>query len=125
MNAATKKRTLGQFFTKNKFWLKDHILEFIKSTGATIAFDPFAGDGDLLRAAKEIGFKKVKGLDIDRTLNWKYNDSLLSVPKINNSIIITNPPYLSNYSAKRKGVLDDVKQYFDICKYDDLYQLAI
>lgn len=125
MNAATKKRELGQFFTKNDFWLKSHILEFIKSTGATIAFDPFAGGGDLLGMAKEIGFKKTKGFDIDSSLNWKQNDSLLSIPKINNSITITNPPYLTNYSAKRKGIYGSVKKYFDACNYDDIYQLAI
>ncbi|OGF64278.1 hypothetical protein A2661_00860 [Candidatus Giovannonibacteria bacterium RIFCSPHIGHO2_01_FULL_45_24] len=125
MNLALKKRTLGQFFTKNPFWLKKHILEFIKSTKANIAFDPFAGDGDLLNLAKQIGFKKMTGLDIDRSLNWKINDSLLNIPKVKNSVLITNPPYLTNYSAKRKGIYDSVKKYFDICKYDDLYQLAV
>jgi len=104
MNAIIKKQTLGQFFTKNNFWLKNHILKFIKSTNAEIAFDPFAGSGDLLKAAKQIGFKKTKGFDIDKSLNWKINDSLLSIPKIKNSIIITNPPYLTNYSAKRKNI---------------------
>jgi hypothetical protein len=125
MNAITKKRSLGQFFTKNNFWLKDHILEFIKSTDTEIAFDPFAGDGDLLNVAQKIGFKKIKGLDIDKNLNWEINDSLLSIPKIGNSITITNPPYLTNYSAKRKGIYENVKQYFDACSYDDIYQLAI
>jgi len=125
MNALAKKRTLGQFFTRNDFWLKDHILQFIKSANASVAFDPFAGNGDLLKVAKEIGFKKIKGLDIDDSLNWKNNDSLLSIPKIKNSIIITNPPYLTNYSAKRKKIYKNVKKYFDICDYDDLYKLAI
>lgn len=125
MNAIIKKQTLGQFFTRNDFWLKDHILDFIKSTKATIAFDPFAGSGDLLKVAEEIGFKKIKGFDIDKTLNWKINDSLLSIPKIKSSITITNPPYLANYSAKRKNIYDSVKKYFKICKYDDIYQLAI
>ena len=125
MNAVIKKRSLGQFFTKNEFWLKDHILKFIKSTGAKIAFDPFAGAGDLLSIAEKIGFKKIKGLDIDKSLNWKQNDSLINIPKINNSITITNPPYLTNYSAKRKGIYENVKKYFDVCKYDDIYQLAI
>jgi hypothetical protein len=125
MNAVLKKRQLGQFFTKNDFWLKDHILKFIKSTGATIAFDPFAGDGDLLMAVKKIGFKKIKGFDIDKKLNWEQNDSLQDIPKINDAIIITNPPYLTNYSAKRKGIYDNVKKYFDACNYDDIYQLAI
>jgi len=125
MNAISKKRSLGQFFTKNDFWLKDHVLEFIKSTDAKIAFDPFAGGGDLLNMTKKIGFKKTKGFDIDKSLNWEQNDSLLNIPKIENSITITNPPYLSNYSAKRKGIYENVKKYFDICNYDDIYQLAI
>ena len=125
MNTNIKKRSLGQFFTKNDFWLKDHILEFIKSTGVKIAFDPFAGKGDLLNVAQKIGFKKVKGLDIDKGLDWEQNDSLLNIPKIDNSIIITNPPYLTNYSAKRKGIYENVKKYFDVCGYDDIYQLAI
>jgi len=125
MNAVMKKRVLGQFFTKNGFWLKPHILEFIKSTGATIAFDPYAGGGDMLEVAEFIGFKKTVGFDIDPTLPWKINDSLLSVPKIENSIIITNPPYLTNYSAKRKRVYEKVEKYFNSCGYDDIYQLAI
>lgn len=125
MNTIIKKRTLGQFFTKNDFWLKVHILEFIKLTKATIAFDPFVGDGDLLRVAQEIGFNKIKGLDIDKTLKWNYNDSLLHIPKIENSIIITNPPYLTNYSAKRKGIYENIKKYFESCNYDDIYQLAV
>ena len=125
MNAIIKKQTLGQFFTKNDFWIKNHVFEFIKSTKATIAIDPFAGNGDLLKAAKGMGFKKTTGFDIDKSLNWEINDSLLSVPKIKNSITITNPPYLTNYSAKRKKIYDSVKKYFEICKYDDIYQLAI
>lgn len=125
MNSIIKKRSLGQFFTINDFWLKDHILSFIKSTGTEIAFDPFAGGGDLLNVAQKIGFKKIKGLDIDKSLNWEQNDSLLNIPKIDNSIILTNPPYLTNYSAKRKGIYENVKKYFTICEYDDIYQLAI
>lgn len=125
MNASVKKRSLGQFFTKNHFWLKKHILNFIKSTNAKIAFDPFAGGGDLLKVAKEIGFSEIKGFDIDKSLNWSVNDSLLNIPKINNSVIITNPPYLTNYSAKRNGIYESVKQYFDSCNYNNVYQLAI
>lgn len=120
-----KKRSLGQFFTKNHFWLKEHIVDFIKSVNAQIAFDPFAGGGDLLNIAQEIWFKEIRGLDIDTKLPWKINDSLKSVPRIENSIIITNPPYLTNYSAKRKGIYENVAIYFERCSYDDLYQLAI
>ncbi len=125
MNTIVKKQSLGQFFTRNDFWLKNHVLDFIKNTNTTIAFDPFAGGGDLIRVAKTIGFKKTIGFDIDSSLDWQINDSLLSVPKIDNSIIITNPPYLTNYSAKRKGIYENVRRYFDDCDYDDVYQLAI
>jgi hypothetical protein len=59
MNSTIKKTTLGQFFTKNHFWLTDHVLDFIKQTETKIAVDPFAGGGDLLKIAQEIGFKKV------------------------------------------------------------------
>jgi len=119
------KRSLGQFFTKRSLWLKDHILDFIISSKAKTAFDPFAGGGDLLATMQEIGFLEIIGFDIDDSLSWQKNDSLINIPKIKNSIIITNPPYLTNYSAKRMGIYGDVKKYFDICKYDDLYQLAV
>ncbi len=42
MHSLNKKTSLGQFFTKRDFWMKGHIIEFIKSTNTTIAFDPFA-----------------------------------------------------------------------------------
>lgn len=122
---ANKKKSLGQFFTKNHFWLKKHILEFIKSTNTDIICDPFAGAGDLLNTAKDIGFKKVVGYDIDKTLNWQENDSLISIPKIANSIIITNPPYLTNYSAKRQKIYKNIAKYLDCCAFNDLYQLAL
>ena len=125
MNIDTKKKSLGQFFTKNHFWLKDHILEFIQKTKSEIAFDPFAGGGDLLKIANQIGFSRTLGFDIDRSLGWEINDSLKNIAPIENAIIITNPPYLTNYSAKRKGIYETVSQYFESCNYDDLYQLAI
>jgi hypothetical protein len=125
MNKHLKKRSLGQFFTKNHFWLKEHVLDFIKKTKSEIAFDPFAGGGDLLKVANEIGFSKTLGYDIDKSLNWEINDGLKSIDRIEKSIIITNPPYLTNYSAKRKGIYENVSQYFESCNYDDLYQLAI
>ena len=82
MTKTTKKKKLGQFFTKNDFWLKDHIKEFITNSKTKIAFDPFAGNGDLLQSAKNLGYKEVHGLDIDDSLGWKINDSLKSMPKI-------------------------------------------
>ena len=125
IKSSNKKVSLGQFFTKRDSWLKPHIVDFIKSTDATVAVDPFAGAGDLLEAAKSMGYAKVMGFDVDESLAWSHNDSLESVPLIKGGIIITNPPYLTNYSAKRKGVYASVAKYFKNTPYEDLYQLAI
>ena len=120
----SKKIKLGQFFTKATLWLKPQVKEFIKQSGCTIAYDPFAGGGDLLRAAADIlGFNNTKGLDIDDTLNWGINDSLLNIPSIDNAIIITNPPYIAKQSASRKKI--DLSKYFSTSIYDDVYLIAL
>ncbi|MDP2173533.1 MAG: hypothetical protein Q8J62_07135, partial [Candidatus Cloacimonadaceae bacterium] len=86
----------------------------------------FAGNGDLLQQVLGIGnVSKIKGLDIDRTLPWEYNDSLINIPPVADAIIVTNPPYLTNYSAKRMNLQQTVKQYFKNSKYDDVYQIAL
>jgi len=117
------KKDLGQFFTIKKFWLKDHIKRFIYSFNATTVVDPFAGNGDLLNVAKELGFNNLIGFDIDSKLGWELNDSLISIPKINGAIVITNPPYLAKNSAKRNNSFS--YKYFENNNYEDLYQLAI
>ncbi len=119
-----KKIRLGQFFTKESIWLKQHIKEFIKNSKCEVAYDPFAGGGDLLNVVKEqLKFESIVGLDIDSSLNWKQNDSLLNIPHIENSIIITNPPYIAKQSASRKKI--DLKKYFSVSKYDDVYLIAL
>lgn len=126
MSDDEKKIILGQFFTKEVSWLKPQVLDFINSTKCSIAYDPFAGKGHLLETAKNIGFKNLVGLDIDANLGWNVNDSLINIPHISDqAIIITNPPYLTNYSASRKQIMDKVKKYFDNTYYDDLYLLAL
>lgn len=121
-----KKRVLGQFFTKDELWLKPQVFDFIHNSNAFIAYDPFAGAGDLLRVAKDkCGFKKIVGLDIDEKLDWKYNDSLIKIPHIENAIILTNPPYISNYSAARKGMAKELTKYFSSSIYSDVYLIAL
>lgn len=121
MNTEDKKK-LGQYFTKKDLWLKPQIIEFIKNSKCTIAYDPYAGNGDLLKVSPEYGIEKIKGLDIDKNLQWELNDSLKKIPHIDNAIIITNPPYLTKYSASRKKLNIDYN-YFK--EHTDLYQLAI
>lgn len=119
------KRRLGQYFTRQRTWLQPQVIDFIKSKKAAIAYDPFAGSGDLLSAADALGIPATLGLDIDTSLGWKWNDSLVHIPAVDHSIIITNPPYLTNYSAKRKRIFDHVEKYFAVTTYDDLYQVAL
>lgn len=119
-----KKVRLGQFFTKACVWLQPQVKSFILSTGQAVAYDPFAGGGDLLQAAKnDLNFKQVVGFDIDEALPWQYNDSLVEIPHIDNAVIITNPPYLAKQSCSRKKL--DCSKYFKNTPYDDLYLLAL
>lgn len=119
-----KKIKLGQFFTKATLWLKPQVEDFIKNSKCNVAYDPFAGGGDLLKAANDIlNFKEIKGLDIDASLEWETNDSLMNIPHIDNAIIITNPPYIAKQSASRKKI--DLSQYFSLSSYDDVYLIAL
>lgn len=124
-----KKKELGQFFTKENVWLKEHILDFIKKHiqefNKITCFDPFAWQWDLLNIGIKIWFTDYYWFDIDENLSWDINNSLISIPYIENSFIITNPPYLAKNVAKRKNLLnkEDFKLYYN--KYDDLYKLAL
>lgn len=84
--------------------VKKHIEQLIYDSGCNVIYDPFAGTGELLKAVISLNTAKyvMVGLDIDEQFGWKYNDSLQSIPYIENAIIITNPPYLAKQSAARK-----------------------
>lgn len=119
------KKILGQFYTKKNRWLREHIKSFILEKECDIAYDPFAGNGDLLKLAKSFGIKKTVGLDIDASRGYKVNDSLINIPHIDNALVITNPPYLTNYSAKRKNIYQNVEKYFIHSKYNNIYLIAL
>ena len=120
------KRVLGQYFTIEDKWLKPHIVDFILKSECDIVYDPFAGNGDIIQTiTKRLRLKKCISLDIDKNLPHKINDSLINIPPKENAIIITNPPYLTNYSAKRRNIFQNVEKYFKITDYHDLYLLAL
>lgn len=120
------KKILGQYFTTRYTWLMPQVEEFIVQSGCTAAYDPFAGKGDLLQAVVGLGMiSELYGLDIDPCLNWKLNDSLLGIPHIDNAIIVTNPPYLAKFSAKRKNIADTLLKYYHSSGFVDIYQLAL
>ena len=117
------KKEYGQFFTKKDLWLKPQVVDFIKKSGATVCVDPYAGQGDLLGAMTDLGYTDLIGYDIDPSMRWHINDSLVGIPYHENAIIITNPPYLGKSSAARMGM--GTVKYFKDNDYVDLYQLAL
>lgn len=126
------KVSLGSFYTTQSGWLTEEVIEFLeKAVGASngLLLDPFAGDGHLLEAIaqnKDLKNKVVKasGFDIQGS-TWPRNDSLLEIPNRDRAVIITNPPYLANHSAKRKGVSSLVAKYFERSKQKNLYMIAL
>ncbi len=127
-----QKIELGQFFTKANIWLKPQVINFISdvknSHCLNTIFDPFVGDGDLLNAVNEkVFFDNKIGFDIDKNLiqklHWKYNNSLINIPHFDNTILVTNPPYIAKQSATRKGL--NLQQYFQNSIYDDVYLIAL
>lgn len=121
------KKALGQFFTEGACWLCPQVVQFIRASKCTVAYDPFAGKGFLFGPVTNAvpSITRCVGLYIDEKLGWPKNDSLVSIPHEDDAIIVTNPPYISNYSAKRKRIGDGLKKYFDMTKYDDVYLLAL
>ena len=84
------KRDLGQFFTARRTWLTEPVRRFLAEANCRTAFDPFAGGGDLLKAAESLSFR-TEGADIDSRLGWPIADSLKSIPATD-ALILTNPP---------------------------------
>jgi len=119
-----KKFDLGQFNTKKETWLKPHIAEFILKSECSHCLDPFAGAGDLLDTVHKLGNFSVEGLDIDPTLGWQINDGLDEVPYRKDTIVVTNPPYLSKNSAARHDS-DSYRYFLSNSSYTDLYQIAL
>lgn len=137
----------GSFFTTDAAWLNAPVRAFLSralasenpahsasTKTAPIILDPFAGDGHLLDLVSAEFGASVAGFDISGD-KWPKNDSLISIPVPGSSaenpkpIIVTNPPYLANHSAKRKGVDSLVASYFAADstghRQDNLYKIAL
>ena len=126
------KVSLGSFYTTKSGWLTPEVRDFLeKALGQSKGYllDPFAGDGHLLNVVKEDPtlqrrIAKANGFDIQGT-TWPINDSLVSIPNPKRAVILTNPPYLANHSAKRKGVSSLVEKYFERSTQKNLYMIAL
>jgi hypothetical protein len=126
------KVSLGSFYTTKSGWLTDQVRHFLENALAESKghmLDPFAGDGHLLEAIKSdpvLGklVSQATGFDIQGDL-FPFNDSLVAIPNPERALIVTNPPYLANHSAKRKGVDQLVAKYFDGSSQKNLYRIAL
>ena len=115
----------GAFNTKGDSWHNTVVQSFLQRIQLNSAIDPFAGQGDLLNLCKSEYGMSVSGLDIQEDLGWPVNDSLKLIPKSEDSVCVTNPPYLANYSAKRKSMWNMVGEYFEETGRSDLYEIAL
>ena len=118
----------GAFNTKGSSWLNSVIREFITREYCVRnneAVDPYAGQGDMLKLCESEFGMETSGYDIQDGLGWEVNDSLESIPRSVGAICITNPPYLANYSAKRKSMWPMVGQYYEDSGRSDLYEIAL
>ena len=126
------KVSLGSFYTTKSGWLTDQVRQFLEKALAEsngYLLDPFAGDGHLLEAIKSDSVlgsqvKHATGFDIQGDL-FPVNDSLIAIPNPQRAVIVTNPPYLANHSAKRKGVDQLVAKYFAGSTQKNLYRIAL
>ena len=110
------KQKLGQFYTTNYDYILQnlYIPENIKKI-----IEPFAGNGDLLNFIKNKDNYKIECYDIEPKKDYIIKkNTILDPPDINNSFILTNPPYL----ARNKS---NDKELFDKYKTNDLYKCFI
>ena len=116
----------GSFYTTDSSWLNGPVKQFLSEAllYSSAVLDPFAGDGHLLDLMRQEFGVATFGLDIAGS-KWARNDSLVNIPNQSRNLIVTNPPYLANHSAKRKGVSSLVATYFDGSDYDNLYKIAL
>ena len=126
------KVSLGSFYTTKSGWLTDQVRQFLEkalSESKGNLLDPFAGDGHLIEAIKSDSVlgglvTQATGFDIQGD-TFPFNDSLVAIPNPERAVIVTNPPYLANHSAKRKGVDQLVAKYFDGSSQKNLYRIAL
>ncbi len=116
----------GAFYTEGPTWLTPQVLTFIRAARVKHILDPFAGDGHLLDAVAAHGTWTLAGCDIEPRGRWPRRDSLRAIPPQPGTLILTNPPYLAKYSARRKRVLHRVAHHFAASpQHDDLYRIAL
>ena len=116
------KRKNGQYFTQYNPFDNQAFQEWSNECHLThnIILEPFAGSNNLIKMLQEICFcNSFISYDIEpQNENVLFKDTLHDFPTGYN-VCITNPPYLAQNSAKRRGL------FYPKTSYDDLYKFAI
>ncbi len=114
------KRKLGQFYTdynpfKNKVF-KEWFARALKNSNNKV-LEPFAGSNNLIEMLKEDFEFEYTSYDIEPTSkDVKKRDTLKNYPQ-GFDLAVTNPPYLSKVSAKRRGIDYPESDFSDLYKH--------
>ena len=116
------KRTNGQYFTRYNPFNNKAFEDWSEACNLkdNIILEPFAGSNNLIKILKEMKLcNNFASYDIEpQNEAVFFRDTLQDFPE-NYNICITNPPYLAQNSAKRRGL------FYPNTNYDDLYKFAI
>ena len=112
------KKTHGVYYTTGNPFVLEPFSSWAKKIGLTKLeiLEPFAGANNIIKMLKETGCKSFKSFDINpQSPDVKKKDTLKNFPQ-GFKVCITNPPWLTSYSAKRHGV------DFPNIKHDNIYK---
>ncbi len=116
------KRKNGQYFTENNPFQNNAFANWSEECNFknNTILEPFAGSNNLIKMLQEMNLcKSFVSYDIEpKSEDVTLKDTLKNFPK-GYSICITNPPYLAQNSAKRRGL------FYPQTNYDDLYKFAL
>lgn len=121
-NFGNNKRINGQYFTQYNPFKNNGFLNWANECNLKNNFilEPFAGNNNLIKMLQKMRLcDNFISYDIEpQNENVLFKDTLQDFPT-NYNICITNPPYLAQNSAKRRGL------FYPETSYDDLYKFAI
>ena len=116
------KRTQGQYFTQYNPFENDGFLEWADKCNLKnqTILEPFAGANNLICMLQGMELcNDFVSFDIEPKSNYvKQKNTLTDFPKSYN-VCITNPPYLAQNSATRRGL------FYPKTRYDDIYKYAL
>jgi hypothetical protein len=119
----TKKIELGQFYTKKNIFSLTPFLNWwnlIPISDKETILEPFAGANNIIKSLFELGLiKNYKSFDIEPNEETvQQQDTLKNFPS-GFQTIVTNPPYISKNSARRKNM------QINMGNENDLYEFAL